>query len=285
MKPNHVTLKCLFASVLLVWATKGYSQSGIQGSITDASDKPLVNANVLLLKAKDSSLVKGTVTTKNGEFSFSNIASGSYLVSATFVGFSQVYSTIIDLTNSNETKKIAILRFTESDVTLSDVRVTAKKSLIEQKMDRMVINVAGSITAAGNSALEVLERSPGILVDRQNNSISMNGKSGLVIMINGRISRLPIASLVQMLAGMNAANIEKIELITTPPANFEAEGNAGYINIVLKTNTQYGTNGSYSLTAGYGEGLISAASLNFNHRKNKINFYGDLAASQTNYNY
>ena len=283
MKPNHVTLKCLFASVLLVWATKGYSQSGIQGSITDASDKPLVNANVLLLKAKDSSLVKGTVTTKNGEFSFSNIASGSYLVSATFVGFSQVYSTIIDLTNSNETKKIAILRFTESDVTLSDVRVTAKKSLIEQKMDRMVINVAGSITAAGNSALEVLERSPGILVDRQNNSISMNGKSGLVIMINGRISRLPIASLVQMLAGMNAANIEKIELITTPPANFEAEGNAGYINIVLKTNTQYGTNGSYSLTAGYGEGLISAASLNFNHRKNKINFYGDLAASQTNY--
>ena len=216
MKPNHVTLKCLFASVLLVWATKGYSQSGIQGSITDASDKPLVNANVLLLKAKDSSLVKGTVTTKNGEFSFSNIASGSYLVSATFVGFSQVYSTIIDLTNSNETKKIAILRFTESDVTLSDVRVTAKKSLIEQKMDRMVINVAGSITAAGNSALEVLERSPGILVDRQNNSISMNGKSGLVIMINGRISRLPIASLVQMLAGMNAANIEKIELITTP---------------------------------------------------------------------
>lgn len=283
MKPNYVTLKCLFTSILLVGATKGYSQSGIYGSIADGGDKPLANANVLLLNAKDSSLVKGTTTSKNGEFSFSNITSGSYLVSATFVGFKQVYSTIIDLNNSNETKKIATLRFTEGEVILSDVRVTAKKPLIEQKMDRMIINVSGSITAAGNSALEVLERSPGIMVDRQNNSISMNGKSGLVIMINGRISRLPIASLVQMLAGMNAANIEKIELITTPPANFEAEGNAGYINIVLKTNTQYGTNGSYSLTAGYGEGLVSSASLNFNHRKGKINFYGDLAASQTNY--
>ena len=283
MRPNHAILRYFLIQIIFLGVTNCYSQSGIQGSITDASDKPLSNANVLLLNAKDSSLVKGTITTKSGEFSFSNITSGSYVVGATFVGFKQIYSTVIDLSNTNETKKIATLKFIESERTLSDVRVTAKKPLIEQKMDRMVINVAGSITAAGNSALEVLERSPGILVDRQNNSISMNGKSGLVIMINGRISRLPIASIVQMLAGMNAANIEKIELITTPPANFEAEGNAGYINIVLKTNTQYGTNGSYSLTAGYGEGVVSAASLNFNHRKGKINLYGDLVASQTNY--
>jgi len=263
--------------------TNCYSQTGIHGAITDPKDRPLANANVLLLNAKDSSLAKGTVTTKTGEFSFSNIPTGTYFVSATFVGFKQIYSNVIALTTANETQKIATLRFIESEVTLTDVKVTAKKPLIEQKMDRMVINVAGSITAAGNSALEVLERSPGIMVDRQNNSISMNGKSGLVIMINGRISRLPVASVVQMLAGMNAANIEKIELITTPPANFEAEGNAGYINIVLKTNTQYGTNGSYSLTAGYGEGVVSSAGLNFNHRKGRINLYGDLAASQTNY--
>lgn len=283
MRPNHAILRYFLVQIIFLGVTNCYSQSEILGSITDASDKPLSNANVLLLNAKDSSLVKGTVTTKSGEFSFSNITPGSYFVSATFVGFKQIYSTVIDLSNTNETKKIAPLKFIESEITLIDVRVTAKKPLIEQKMDRMVINVAGSITAAGNSALEVLQRSPGILVDRQNNSISMNGKSGLVIMINGRISRLPIASIVQMLAGMNAANIEKIELITTPPANFEAEGNAGYINIVLKTNTQYGTNGSYSLTAGYGEGVVSAASLNFNHRKGKINLYGDLVASQTNY--
>jgi len=217
MRPNHAILRYFLIQIIFLGVTNCYSQSGIQGSITDASDKPLSNANVLLLNAKDSSLVKGTITTKSGEFSFSNITSGSYVVGATFVGFKQIYSTVIDLSNTNETKKIATLKFIESERTLSDVRVTAKKPLIEQKMDRMVINVAGSITAAGNSALEVLERSPGILVDRQNNSISMNGKSGLVIMINGRISRLPIASIVQMLAGMNAANIEKIELITTPP--------------------------------------------------------------------
>ncbi|MEI9911049.1 MAG: hypothetical protein WDO71_16065 [Bacteroidota bacterium] len=84
----------------------------------------------------------------------------------------------------------------------------------------MVVNVAGSITAAGSTALEVLERSPGIIVDHQNNALSMNGKGGVVVMINGRISRMPIASVIQMLSGMSSSNIEKIELITTPPCQF-----------------------------------------------------------------
>ncbi|HEY9342587.1 MAG TPA: outer membrane beta-barrel family protein, partial [Hanamia sp.] len=147
-------------------------------------------------------------------------------------------------------------------------------------IDRLVINVAGSITAAGGTALEVLERSPGVIVDRQNNSVVVNGKNGVVIMINGKISRVPIASVIQMLDGMNSDNIEKIEIITTPPANFDAEGNAGYINIVLKNTNQYGTNGSYSATIGYNKKMQTAASLNFNHRKEKLNLYGGYSFSR-----
>jgi len=107
----------------------------------------------------------------------------------------------------------------------------------------------------------------------------MNGKNGIVIMINGKISHMPITAIVQMLSGMNSDNIEKIELITTPPANLDAEGNAGYINIVLKSNNNYGTNGSYSITGGYTNGLTDNFSLNFNHRKGKVNLYGDYTFS------
>jgi ACT domain-containing protein len=111
------------------------------------------------------------------------------------------------------------LKLLQKQVKLSDVIVVTKKPMFEQKIDRMVINVANSITNAGGTVLEVLERSPGIIIDRQNNSISMNGKSGIVIMINGRISKMPVNAIVQMLSGMNSNNVEKIELITTPPAN------------------------------------------------------------------
>jgi len=107
----------------------------------------------------------------------------------------------------------------------------------------------------------------------------MNGKEGVAVMLNGKLSRMPIDALVQMLAGMSASNIEKIELITTPPANMDAEGNAGFINIVLKKNTQYGTNGSFSITAGYGlrGGPVTGASINFNHRMERWNIFGDYS--------
>ncbi|MBK5272427.1 MAG: outer membrane beta-barrel protein, partial [Bacteroidia bacterium] len=130
---------------------------------------------------------------------------------------------------------------------------------------------------AGGTALEVLEKSPGVIVNRQSNSIGLNGKNGVVVMINGKISRMSSDAIVQMLGGMNASNIEKIELITTPPANFDAEGNAGYINIILISNPNKGLNGNYSLTMGYGKGYTPAASVNFNYRNKMINLYGDYS--------
>ncbi len=103
---------------------------------------------------------------------------------------------------------------------LAEVTVTAKKQLYEQKIDRLVINVAGNITASGSTVLDILERSPGVIVDRQNGLLSMNGKNGVVVMINGKINRMPMNAVLQLLAGMNAGNIQKIELITTPPCQF-----------------------------------------------------------------
>jgi hypothetical protein len=157
---------------------------------------------------------------------------------------------------------------------LKTVEIIAKKPLFEQKIDRLVVNVENSVTSAGSTALDVLERSPGVVVNRQDNTISLSGKNGVVVMINGKLNYMTPEAAVQMLGGMSANSIERIELLSTPPANLDAEGNAGYINIVLKKNQNEGLNGAYALTAAYGKGGVGNASFNINYRHQKWTLYG-----------
>jgi len=271
-----ITLTAIF----LFLSINLFGQAKLSGVIIGNNKQPLVNATVALLSANDSALVKGAVTNSDGIYRFENIAQGNYIIAASFTGLKQIFSPAFQVVNNTESV-IDPITLTEKENQLGAVFVSAKKPLFEQKIDRMVINVASSITNAGSTALDVLMRSPGITVDQQNSTLSMNGKDGVVVMMNGKISRMPISAVVQMLAGMSASNIEKIELITTPPANFDAEGNAGYINIVLKTNNLYGTNGNYALTAGYGRRPVAAASINFNHRSGSWNVFGDYSFART----
>jgi len=247
----------------------------ISGLIQDNDGGPMAYSNVLLLKAKDSTLVKGTLAQEDGTFVIDNVSSGSYIVQGSMIGYKSANSIPFDLDQDYQVETIIISGFEALD----EVVLVAKKQLFEQKIDRMIINVSSSIVSSGSSALEILERSPGVLVNRQSNAISLAGKDGVVIMINGKMSYVPISSIVQVLEGMSADNIESIELITTPPANFDAEGNAGFINIVLKKRTDLGLNGSYSLSAGYGKGETTSNNLNFNYRKNKINLFGSYSYS------
>lgn len=255
------------------------AQVRIQGIVTDISGKPFQAANVILINARDSVMIKGTISDSNGSYSFENIKAGKYRITANFIGFKQVYTT--EFTLEGSPINVAPIRLEEMGVNLNEVVISAKKPLYELKADRMVINVQSSIVAVGGTALDVLERSPGVIVNRQSNSLSMNGKDGVVVMINGKVSNMPLSAVVQLLEGMNAGNIEKIELITTPPAKYDAAGNAGYINIIMVNNPATGTNGTYSLSMGYGLGETSLASLNFNHRKSKVNFYGDYSFTRT----
>ncbi|MBC7947743.1 MAG: outer membrane beta-barrel protein [Chitinophagaceae bacterium] len=253
------------------------AQSSIRGTVTSKDNTPVAAANVLLLKSSDSTLVKGTITNTAGKFSLDVILTGDYTIQVSFAGMETILSPLVvnrsDVDAGNFQLKPGGLQ-------LEKVTVSSRRPLFEQKIDRMVVNVRNSITAAGSTVLDVLERSPGIVVNRQNNSIAMNGKDGVSVMINGKLTRMPMSALVQMLSGMNASNIDKIELITTPPANFDAEGNAGFINIVMITNPNQGLNGSYTLSFGYGRGEIPGAGINFNYRKNRFNLYGDYSFSR-----
>ena len=262
-----ITLTLLLFVFNDIFAQKDYS---ISGDVAMSNKEALSFANVLVIKPTDSSLVEGAIALEDGSFVFSEIPEGSYLVMASMVGYESTYSPAFTLDSNIQ---IETLILTEEE--LDEVQIEGTKPLYQQKMDRMIINVENSIVSAGSSALEILERSPGVLVNRQSNSISIAGKEGVVVMINDKISYIPVSSIVQMLDGMNADNIVSIELITTPPANLDAEGNAGYINIVLKQRTDVGLNGSFSLSAGYSNAFVTTNSINFNYRKGKFNLFGN----------
>ncbi|WP_298238464.1 outer membrane beta-barrel family protein [uncultured Algibacter sp.] len=255
-----------------VFAQNTYSISGL---VNDSNNQGVPYVNILLLKATDSTLAKGTISKENGTYIIENASKGNYLIMCSSVGYQTVYSKPFALSKNYITETL----FLNEGEQLDEVLVEATKPLYQQKVDRMVINVESSIVSAGGTALEVLESSPGVNVDRGNGSISLVGKDGVVVMINGKTSYVPTSALVQLLDGLSANNIESIELITTPPANFDAEGNAGFINIVMKEKTDIGLNGAYSLSAGLGNGEITSNNINFNYRNNKINLYGNYSYS------
>jgi len=268
---NYLLLSLLFFGAGQV----SNAQKTIIGKVQNTTGEPVAFANVLLLSASDSALVKGTLTDDHGAFIFGNITKGKYSISASLLGYKPNSSDPFEFDGSSQ-MVLPPINLTEG-VELDEATLTSTKNLYVQKIDRMVINLASSILSAGSSALEILERSPGVLVDRQNSTISLMGKSGVIVMIDGKQTYMPASSLVQLLQSMNANNIETIELITTPPANFDAEGNAGFINIVLKERTDFGLNGSYSLSFGTGNGSTTSDNINFNFRKNKVNLFGSYS--------
>ncbi|HEY6977904.1 MAG TPA: TonB-dependent receptor, partial [Chitinophagaceae bacterium] len=237
-------------SVLLLYAFTATAQN-ITGNVKDGDGKSLVNASVSLLNAKDSSVVKLAVTDQNGRYEFKNIKSGRYITNVSFVGYKANYSTVFEVPGSGDIR-VAPVVITKLSGDLKDVTVTAKKPIVEVKADKTILNVENSINAVGSDALELLRKSPGVLVDKDDN-VSLAGKNGVKIYIDGKPSPLTGTDLAYYLKSLQSSQIESIELITNPSAKYEAEGNAGIINIRLKKNRSYGTNGS--VNAGYNIGI------------------------------
>lgn len=179
----HCVLQRTATLCLLLFCTFAFTthllraQSTVQGFVLNKDGQAISQATVLLLSSKDSSLVKGAISSNSGLYRFENMAPGSYLVSATYTGLKTTLTNLFDLA-AKQVMELPPLHMMEKEVELSTVRVEAKKPLYEQKIDRMVINVASSITSAGSTALDVLMRSPGVVVDQQNNNISLSGKDG-----------------------------------------------------------------------------------------------------------
>lgn len=247
--------------------------TNIQGRVVDENKEPLHFAGVYLLNAKDSSFLKAGMTDSSGLYQFSNIPSGKLIVSATVVGHQKNYSAPFERNKNSSKIELPAIVLKNSTSSLKDVGVTASKPFLEQKVDKLVVNVEGSVVSAGNNVLEILQKVPGVMVDDDGN-ISLRGKSGITIMINGKLTYLSQDQLTQMLKSMDASQLSQIEIITNPSAKYDAAGTAGIINIKLKKNSNEGFNGNIQL--GYSQAVHSRNNegLNLNYKKGKFNAYG-----------
>jgi len=248
------------------------SQAQVSGYAKDAQGAPVKSATISLLAVKDSAIIKLALTKENGAYTFSNIKEGKYLVKAGLVEYQPAYSSILEVGGFAVT--VPDLNLTKMPGNLKGVVVTAQKPMLEVKADKMIVNVEGTINSVGSDGLELLRKSPGVLVDKDDN-ISLSGKNGVQIYIDGRPSPLGGQDLSSYLKSLNSSQIEAIEIITNPSAKYEAAGNGGIINIRLKKNKSFGTNGSAN--AGWNIGTYAKynAGLNLNYRNAKVNLFGN----------
>ncbi|HKZ64931.1 MAG TPA: outer membrane beta-barrel family protein, partial [Chitinophagaceae bacterium] len=204
---------------------------------------------------------------------------GTYILRFSSAGYQTWDSPVFELTDSQQNKNFGTQIMKKDTKQLGEVVIRSEKPLYQQRPEGLLINVESSILTKGSSALEVLERSPGVVIDHRNNSIALNGKAGVMVMLNGKLMRMSAEQVASLLNGMSADDIEKIELLTTPPTRYDAEGSAGLINIVLKKNKKLGTNGSVSVTGGYGWREKGTGSINLSNNTKNINIYGSYTFS------
>ncbi len=274
--------KLVLISLLFIFCKITSAQQFNSGKISlivsgDKQNK-LENASVLLLKAQDSSVFKTAISDKEGLAEFDHLPAGNYLLRISSTGYEEKYSELVSVSSERPTAKVSDISLIPGKTTsLKEVTVVSRKPFIQKLSDRIVVNVENSIINVGSSAMDVLERSPGVNID-QNDAISLRGKQGVIIMIDGKPSALTGADLANYLRGLPSAAIDRIDIITNPSAKYDAAGNSGIIDIHMKKDQRMGINGTFN--TGYGQGIYSKTNTGttFNYRNKKLNVFG-------NYNY
>ncbi len=268
--------------ILIIFCTPIIAQNTLEGSIKIATNDPLAFASVVLKTSTDKVFVAGTVTDEQGVFVLPKINSGTYILELGMLGYEPKIIENIVVKDQNVVLESTILA--ESAQTIDEIQVSARKTMYERKVDRLVVNVQSSALAAGSSALDIIERSPGMTVNRQSGVIAMAGRDGVVVMINGKRQYIQDDALIGLLSGINANNISKLEIISTPPASFDAEGNAGFINIVLIKSDNEGYNGNFGMTIGGYKGFIGNTNAAVTINTKQWSSYIDISLSANQQN-
>lgn len=283
--------KWFFIGALLCAQTSLLAQISVAGLITDENKQPLGYVSVALLNAADSSLVKGALTDAQGKYRLEQVTPGKYQIQASMVGYS--VQTTEEFEVLTESKNVtADLSLQPANNILNEAVVVAKRPLLEQKADRLVMNVSDSPVASGGSALEILQKMPGVIVVQDR--VTLAGNSSVQIWIDGKPSQY--ADMNAVLRDLPGDQIDRIELITQPGAQFDAAGGA-IINIILKRNANLGFNGNVALTTGGSWYDLAYAgtddqtfyrlnpSISMNYRKNKWNLFGSYSyQTRTSFN-
>lgn len=247
-------------------------KAGISFTVLSDRHVPLENATVSLFKKN--TLYRTALADGKGAVSFDALPADSFSIKITAAGFeSKSISALVISAESQQLHPEDVILIKSKSTDLQAVTVTAKKPFIQKLSDRIVVNVDNSIISTGSSAMDVLERSPGVSID-QNDAISLRGRSGVNIMIDGKPTPMTGAELATYLKGLPASSIDRIDIITNPSAKYDAAGNSGIIDIKLKKDQRLGTNGTFN--ASYGQGIYPKATTgaSFNYRNKKVNIFG-----------
>jgi hypothetical protein len=282
-RTKQITMKLKIVTILIIWlitvSTFATAQNNLalSGRVYSDIQQPLDGATVYLYNAADSVLIKTSLTDPDGIFKLDHLKTGNYKLAVMMIGYLAYKSDIIHL---DATAILPVINLQQSGLALREVKITHQKALVEQKIDRTVINVDAMVSNAGSTVFEVLEKSPGVMIN-QNGGLSLKGK-GATIFIDDKPSYLSGADLESYLRSLSSSTIDQIELMTNPPAKYEAAGNGGIINIRTKKNKVKGFNGGLNLGYIQGKYVRTNNSLNFNYRYNKLNLFGNLSYNTTN---
>lgn len=270
MKNLITTLILLCLSLFSINEVQAQAVNNLTGKVVDQNNKGVDLAMVALLRIVDSTFVKSEFTDRDGTYFITKIPVGKYNLQVNLLGYEQ-YQEPITIDSSSKQITFPPIVLAPSVNLLNEVTISAKVPYIERRIDRTVINVDALISNAGSDILEVLERAPGISVDN-NGSLILKGRAGVAVFINDKPSYLSGSELESYLRSLPAGSVKQIEIMTNPPAKYEASGNSGVINIILKKNKLQGFNGNVSLGYRQGKYRGSNNSLNLNFNKNKVSF-------------
>jgi hypothetical protein len=265
-----IMLTCLQASA--------QKTKSISGSIKNTRNEELAGAAIKLLRLPDSVLIKGEATNAAGKFQFNNLQDGNYILAISSVGHKKFTSSPITIDEAHQTILLPVIFLSLSgNNQLKEVVVTSKKPLIEQDIDKTIVNVESMISSATSNTLEVLEKTPGVTVD-MNGSITLNGKQGVLVLIDGRATHMSGQDLASYLKSLPGGMLDKLELMDNPPSKYDAGGGA-IINIKLKKNRDLGLTGN--INSSYSQGIMARTynvlNVNYNHRK--LNYFGNIGYS------
>lgn len=242
----------------------------INGTVTDLDRQPVEFASVFITLQSDTSRIAGgTITDSMGRFSLTQIPFGDYFLNVQFIGF-EGYKQTVSIDGNNLAGNLPAIVLAASATTLRGVEVSAIRNLIQKTEEGIALNAAGNLTQIGGSAADLLKNMPGVMVGEEG-EITLRGKSPLIL-INGRVSGIGGADRTANLEQIPASSIERIEIITNPSSKYDADAEGGIINLILKKNTDLGTNGAVAAGAGFGERYRLNGTLLLNHKTPKWNF-------------
>jgi iron complex outermembrane recepter protein len=241
-----------YSLMTILFFCAAFAHSQVRGKLKTDKGEPVASVNVIVHRAADSSRVTGGSSDDQGLFEITRLTSGSYYCRISSLGYITAYSNVFTIAGDTSWIVLPDLLLTAVEAVLGEVVVTAKKELIKFTPGGKIFNVQASLLTKGSNALQVLERLPGVMTDRRNNQFSLNGQTGVTVLFNGRRVGLSMEELMNLLESTVADNIDKIELITSPDAKYDADGSGGIINVIFRKSEQEGTRVNASATVGYG---------------------------------